>query len=1070
MRPIKLKMCAFGPYAGPAPEIDFTQFEERGIFLISGDTGAGKTTIFDAICFALYGQTSGTYRKTKNLRSEYAQDDVESYVELIFEHQAKVYTIKRYPSYDRPKKRGDGIIKTQEKAELHYEDGTVIEKLTEIKSRIETLLGLTFEQFKQVALISQGEFYKLLNADTDSRTEILRQIFATEAYKKIEEILRERKKQASVELGKKKTSMKTDFSRSMVSENSAFYIEMEALKEKLEMAGTVWDIEGMLALLSSVTDEDAALRQRMEDDLEKEKTVYDALNRQIERANMDNALINRYEELKTEAEKLAEAASQIKEDRMTLLKTEAATRQVAPVYNEYIDVKKRVIDKNSALNDKNASAKAAEDTLKSAEVSYKEQLGKKESADVAKRQADQIEENLEKYAQRDAAQQDQIRLLTAEKKNNIDKKALSDREKEIADQIIQEENILKKHENCFEKRAQCMAWLSRLEDIIADRQDIAKETGDANRKWSDCWKSQMEAFKSSQAEYEKATVEYNHAKKLYDNSIAGILAMGLSEGEKCPVCGSLHHPEPAGLSEEAVTEEVLKEYEARYKEAEKINNEKRDASAKASSDYQSALSNLVRRKKTWLANVNLFRRGSGSPEKDYSDESRISVYYGEESKEIQEKYNQVLDKKKALDLSCSAYETAQDNLKKLRADQTDVIEPEKKKLTEEQTIISSDLAAVQATLASFAQLEYHNEKEAVAAQKSYAAQAKTIYDAIEAADHQKNEAATKLAEERSAVDMLKLQISEDTAEEKNREKCFEAILLETGFDSEAHFLQYRSDEETIRTMKDQIDQYDKKVLVNKENLKIAEKDAKDKSRVDIQMLTEKAEAQKEKTELIRSGLSDILIRISTNQSIIGNIRSGKEELEQLSKDFRHYDHLFNLVSGSISGKKVSFEQYIQASGFDQIIASANRRLLPMSDHQFELFRKEETDEATGDGRKKNFLNLEVLDNYTGKRRPVGNLSGGESFKASLSLALGLSDHVSSSNGGVQMDALFVDEGFGTLDKKSIDNARDILAELSGNNKLVGIISHREELKESIRNQICITKGKNGSDIRIDMEN
>jgi exonuclease SbcC len=188
------------------------------------------------------------------------------------------------------------------------------------------------------------------------------------------------------------------------------------------------------------------------------------------------------------------------------------------------------------------------------------------------------------------------------------------------------------------------------------------------------------------------------------------------------------------------------------------------------------------------------------------------------------------------------------------------------------------------------------------------------------------------------------------------------------------------------------------------------------------------------------------------------------DLEAARREYQTCKRLYELVRGTTGNGKITLEQYIQAAGFDGILAAANRRLYPMSDGQFQLYRRE--DGLESDKKSNHFLDLEVLDHYTGKRRPVGNLSGGESFKASLSLALGLSDTVSSNLGGVQMDALFVDEGFGTLDRKSIDATMETLLNLSGTGKLVGVISHREEMIENIPQQICVTKTREGSRIQI----
>ena len=283
------------------------------------------------------------------------------------------------------------------------------------------------------------------------------------------------------------------------------------------------------------------------------------------------------------------------------------------------------------------------------------------------------------------------------------------------------------------------------------------------------------------------------------------------------------------------------------------------------------------------------------------------------------------------------------------------------------------------------------------------------------------------------------------------------------FESVDEMLKYVITEERLSDNEVQIHEYKQKVLTNEARLKEADRDAKGRKWIDADSLNELCRQQDTAVRELRDRQNIINNRLDNNKDKHNNILKKKSLYEKARQENNVCKRLYDLVKGQTGNGKITLEQYIQAAGFDRIIMAANRRLLPMSDGQFELYRQEESL-----GKKSNtFLDLEVLDNYTGHRRPVGNLSGGESFKASLSLALGLSDTVSSNLGGIQMDALFIDEGFGTLDKKSIDNAMDILMNLSGKNKLVGIISHREELKENIPQQIRITKTKDGS--RIDVE-
>ena len=318
---------------------------------------------------------------------------------------------------------------------------------------------------------------------------------------------------------------------------------------------------------------------------------------------------------------------------------------------------------------------------------------------------------------------------------------------------------------------------------------------------------------------------------------------------------------------------------------------------------------------------------------------------------------------------------------------------------------------------------------------------------------------------RSVLEML-----EDGRQTQNREETelgnrLQEIMQSSVFASEEEMCGYAVSEEKIAREEQQINDYRLRVRTNEVQLEQAQKEAEGKEYIDAEKLQREVCVQEANREELYRKENEIVFRIKNNQEKKKNIESRRAELEQAKKEYLVCTRLYQLVRGQTGNGKITLEQYVQAAGFDRIILAANKRLLPMSDGQYELYRQQ--DNA---GRRSNtFLDLEVLDHYTGHRRPVGNLSGGESFKASLSLALGLSDSISSSLGGIQMDALFVDEGFGTLDRKSMENAMEILTHLSEKNKLVGIISHREELVENIPQQIRVKKTREGSRIEVESE-
>lgn len=413
---------------------------------------------------------------------------------------------------------------------------------------------------------------------------------------------------------------------------------------------------------------------------------------------------------------------------------------------------------------------------------------------------------------------------------------------------------------------------------------------------------------------------------------------------------------------------------------------------------------------------------------------------------------------------CGTYEKAVQDIETARGKETEDLTARKEDLTTRKGKNQTAFVETKTALKEYEKLAYPDLPTAVKEQEKAEKKAAGLYEAIEKANTAKQKVNTKKAEAEAALGVLETRFQSQREMAKESSSNFENLLKEENFATEEAFLEILTDEEEIAENEKKIHEYRQEVQTNSQQLKQAKADARGKKEMAEEQLKRESEEQDLLIERLRKRCTQIENRLDKNARIKEKISAQRSSLEKFREEYNRCTRLYDLITGNISNRaKITFEQYIQAAGFDHIIAAANRRLLPMSDGQFELFRKDDSDNK----RSKTILNLEVQDNFTGHRRPVGSLSGGESFKASLSLALGLSDTVSSNLGGVQMDALFVDEGFGTLDKKSIENAMDTLVRLSGANKLVGIISHREELMENIPQQIKIEKTREGSRIEID---
>ncbi len=937
MKPIKLIISAIGPYADEPLEIDFSQFSGKGLFLISGDTGAGKTTIFDAICFALYGETSGHYRDTKNLRSQYAAPGTKSYVDFYFTHQGEEYRIYRQPGYLRAKQRGEGLIEEKEKAVLYCGAETPQEGKTQVDRRIKELLSISFEQFKQIAMIAQGEFWELLNASTQERTEILRTIFMTERYQRLEQKLRERRNAGLNEKKRLENSVVQYFNEAAAGPKSQLAEDLQKLQEQTAASGGAWDLAAMLDLLAALLAEDEAENTLVQADLQAANQLLDERKKALIEAQTNNRLLTRLAEHQERQRQLAAQGPTMEAQAQLLQRQKAARREVQPVFQRWQDAQ----------------------------------------AQAAKTEAD-IEKQKQAVAQAEAAQRQSAAVLTPEQ--------------------LQQAPV------------QLAEWQSqgrRLADLAADVKKLLSEVWPGYDKEKIKLQNKQNDFAAARREYERLEQQYQQQERILESCRAGILAQTLVAGQPCPVCGSTQHPSPARLPAEAVTEADLKQSKAALERAQQTKDK------------------LLRE--------------------------------AENAKGVLQKQAEQL-REKALQCLAVAGELAAIALPAGEVEGSD---------------LPPLLQQAQAGLA--AQIEKNQQEQRALGQKCLAyieaarlekplARPASVKQAIAQAQ-QAAEAVQRLQSTAAgSLETLRQSLREQQTGVETCQAEFTTVLQEKGFADEAEFKSLLATEEEISQTEETLNQYHQAVQTNKEQLAQSTEDAKGRVLVDEAALQQQVQAQAQLVADLQTESNLLQTRLTQNGRLQQNIAAQKEPLAAACQESQLCSQLYNLISGNISEKnKITFEQYIQAAGFDNIIAAANRRLLPMSDGQFELFRVQEA----GNKRSKASLDLEVQDNFTGQRRPVGNLSGGESFKASLSLALGLSDTVSGDLGGVQMDVLFVDEGFGTLDRKSIENALDILLSLSGANKLVGIISHREELVENIPQQIRVRKSKNGSSIEID---
>ncbi len=596
----------------------------------------------------------------------------------------------------------------------------------------------------------------------------------------------------------------------------------------------------------------------------------------------------------------------------------------------------------------------------------------------------------------------------------------------------------------------------KLSNLLADLNKITDDQIPERENRKKALSEKQKAFLNARNRYEEARGSREEAEHILEDSRAGILAEKLVEGEKCPVCGSVHHPEPAKLKEASISEDGFKKLQKKEAEFQEKKNDANTEAEKAKTsleEFEEQLRIIILDcMENPLLDMEL---------KEESLEKLIEA--AEEVKpQIERMVKENVTKCNFLDQDCRTLEKAEKDLKTARGE-TEKLNLEKEELNEDRQKTNQELAETAATLKTLEKLSFPDWKTAKRERKQAETRKNGILDDIAKAEEEKKKADDKVTAIISERKTLNGSLQQQEKDEEVLRKKLDKEVVANGFSSVEKMLTYVVNEDNIELSDKIINEYKQNVAMNKKQLADAESDAEGKEVTDIEALKAVCDERSANVNSIRKNRNNSENRISTNEGKQKSILGRREELEKARSENTICQRLYNLVKGTTGNGKLTLEQYIQAAGFDGIIAAANRRLLPMSNGQYELYRQKD---SLGK-RSNNYLDLEVLDNYTGHKRPVGNLSGGESFKASLSLALGLSDTVSSNLGGVQMDALFVDEGFGTLDRKSIESAMEILINLTGSNKLVGIISHREELMENIPQQIKVKKTKDGSQITVE---
>lgn len=913
MRPLKLTMSAFGPYADKVT-LDLDKLGKGGLYLITGDTGAGKTTIFDAITFALYGKPSGNSRDVSMFRSKYASPNVATEVELEFEYYGKIYKIKRNPEYDRPKNKGEGFTTVKANAELELPDGRIVTKTRDVTDEITRIIGIDREQFSQIAMIAQGDFLKLLLASTQDRQKIFQNIFRTGCFAKLQKQLNDENTQLKQQYSYGMNSVHQYISGVQCSGDNVLAIDLDKAKNKALPVAEVLDLTRVII-------------------------------------NQDE------QQLKDVNRKLDEVEKKIKEVDKFISQAEDRQKQ--------LDILK---DASSKLEEEKARNSKLLEGLKEAE---KHQVEVDELAQAIAN----LKAQLTDYSERDSKFETKSVVEKDLDKNNAKLSACQTKRVNVEEAIATVGEELKKIGNPTAEKTRLESERQQLNQVAVQLKSLGNLLGEID--------GQEAQLKSAQEKYLRLEIESNSFKQQYEikhkaylDEQAGILAETLKEGEPCPVCGSTNHPRAAVKSDKAPTKQQLEKLKQQMDNAQQETNNASSTAGNIRSALEEKKSTALKQARDLLSVEDYSEIEATLFEKVQSN----SVALNNVDKEILVAINKLQRK---------------ENLESQVVQNTELL----KTLQEEESALKQQISADESRLKEVVeQLEKLNNRLQLGSKK-------------DAESHIKSLEKKKLELESSIKD----------ATEKFNQS--EKLLA----------------------------QYNATVDTTKENLK-------DTVDVDVEAYMDQHNKLQFAKNDLREESSIVFARLENNRNILVELNNKLQSVSQIEEKLKWVGALSETANGNISGKeRVTLETYILMHYFDRIIMRANTRLMGMTGGQYELKRQGNAKDL----RSQSGLDLNVIDHYNGSERSVRTLSGGESFKASLALALGLSDEIQASAGGIKLDTMFVDEGFGSLDEESLSQAMRILMQLTEGDRLVGIISHVAELKEKIDKQIVVTKMQSG---------
>ncbi|MBO1581638.1 AAA family ATPase [Bacillus sp. XF8] len=1020
MRPLQLIMTAFGPYK-QQEVIDFSDLGDHRIFAISGNTGAGKTTIFDAICYVLYGEASGEERSdTSMLRSQFADDNVYTSVELTFQLKGKQYEIKRQLGH---KKQGNKTV-TGHAVELYevVDDEKVpcVDRfhVTDVNKKVEDLIGLSKHQFSQIVMLPQGEFRKLLTSETENKEEILRRIFKTDRYKLMRELLDQKRKQWKDVLQEKQKERELYF-------RNVFKLPVRdgSLLEILVQQEHVNTHQVVEALEQETNCYEVEVEQ-----LQAQQTLQTQQLKEVEvRFHAGKSVNEKFQDLQQKQEQqtaLQENRAQIESQEQRFKHAEQAKR-LLPFEQWYEEAVQSEQNAEQLLKQIVAKKEKTTETFGLAEEKYEELKGKESVREEAKKNVqrlDELQPIISSLAEKKST------LQKAELQSEKLKAGIQKLEQQLAGQISQKQQIageLHQLEVALEQ------YVAKVEELTNMRED-AKVLKQAYDVWQEKQKYEQEKETAYQR-MELAVKSYEDMERRWLNEQAGVLALHLHEGESCPVCGSKTHPEKATERGDSIDEKQLNELRENKNMAEKSH---------------------VQLEEKW----NFYRQ-------QYEQVIEEVIKRGYRSEELVETYRALVQKGKQLAAEVNTLKASEEKRKQLASNL---------KGLEEQ------LEELQKQKREAETMQHRTEIECIELRTSYEHDQQKIPEGLQTVEAWKQQFDNAVKELRFMEDEWKKvqeayqhwqnenirvqaeydgAVKQATHTKEKKEETFQRFMTELeqgGFINQQAYKEAKLKDVEMKHLQEHIQKYYSSLEVLAKQIEELANELKGKEWIDITVLEEQMKELEIQLDITKEKRQRAQSAVAYISDLHENIRRIDEQIHEEEKAFQELVDLYVVMKGD-NESRISFERYILIEYLEQIVQIANERLRKLSNGQFYLKRSERVEKRN----RQSGLGLDVYDAYTGQTRDVKTLSGGEKFNASLCLALGMADVIQAYEGGISIETMFIDEGFGSLDEESLTKAVDALIDLQKSGRFIGVISHVQELKNAMPAVLEVTKQKDG---------